>query len=30
VAARRWQVALLTLSVVAGFWGRYWANQLGW
>ena len=29
-SARRWQVALLALSVVAGFWGRYWANQLGW
>lgn len=29
-AGRGWQVSLLTVSVVAGFWGRYWANQLGW
>jgi len=28
--AKRWQVALVVLSVVAGFWGRYWANQFGW
>jgi hypothetical protein len=29
-SGRRWQIALVVLSVVAGFWGRYWANQLGW
>jgi len=27
---RRWQIGLVVLSVVAGFWGRYWANQFGW
>jgi hypothetical protein len=29
-AARRWQIGLVALSIVAGFWGRYWANQFGW
>jgi hypothetical protein len=27
---RRWQIALVVVSVIAGFWGRYWANQFGW
>jgi hypothetical protein len=27
---RRWQIALVTISIIAGFWGRYWANQFGW
>ena len=30
LSGRRWQFALVLLSVVAGFWGRHWANQLGW
>ncbi|MGH9199156.1 MAG: hypothetical protein ACRD1T_25925, partial [Acidimicrobiia bacterium] len=29
-SGRRWQIALVALSVVAGLWGRYWANQLVW
>jgi hypothetical protein len=29
-SGRRWQIALVVLSVVAGLWGRYWANQFGW
>jgi hypothetical protein len=29
-SARRLQVALVAISVLAGFWGRYWANYLGW
>jgi hypothetical protein len=29
-AARRWQIGLVALSIVAGFWGRYWANQFVW
>lgn len=28
--SRRMQVFLVALSVVAGFWGRYWGNELGW
>jgi len=28
--ARRLQVALVAVAIVAGFWGRHWANQLGW
>ncbi len=28
--ARRMQVLLVAASILAGFWGRYWANQLGW
>jgi len=27
---RRLQVLLVGLSIVAGFWGRYWANQFAW
>ncbi|HLE82158.1 MAG TPA: hypothetical protein VJA25_12800, partial [Dehalococcoidia bacterium] len=28
--ARRLQVALVAVAIVAGFWGRHWANELGW
>ena len=28
--ARRLQITLVAVAIVAGFWGRYWANQLGW
>lgn len=28
--ARRMQLLLVAIAIVAGFWGRYWANQLGW
>ena len=28
--SRRWQIALVAVAVLAGFWGRYWANKLGW
>ena len=27
---RRVQFCLVGIAVVAGFWGRYWANQFGW
>jgi hypothetical protein len=27
---RRMQVLLVAIAILAGFWGRYWANQLGW
>ncbi len=28
--ARRIQVLLVAIAIVAGFWGRYWAHELGW
>ncbi len=28
--SRRIQLALVAISVVAGFWGRHWANANGW
>lgn len=28
--ARRLQLFLVAVAILAGFWGRYWANQLGW
>ncbi len=28
--ARRIQVLLVVIAIVAGFWGRYWGNELGW
>ncbi len=28
--ATKWKVALVAVSVIAGFWGRYWGTQLGW
>jgi hypothetical protein len=28
--ARRLQITLVAVAIVAGFWGRYWATQLGW
>ncbi|MBI2913711.1 MAG: hypothetical protein HYY03_07315 [Chloroflexi bacterium] len=28
--ARRLQLVLVAVAIVAGFWGRYWANQFGW
>jgi Integrase core domain len=28
--SRRMQLFLVAVSIVAGFWGRYWANRLGW
>ncbi len=28
--ARRLQLLLVVLSMAAGFWGRYWGNELGW
>jgi hypothetical protein len=27
---RRIQVLLVAVAILAGFWGRYWANELGW
>ena len=27
---RRLQFGVVAVSVVAGFWGRYWGNQFGW
>ncbi|HLC29411.1 MAG TPA: hypothetical protein VJM51_01350 [Dehalococcoidia bacterium] len=29
-AGTRWMVALVAVSVLAGFWGRYWGSKLGW
>jgi len=29
-AGRRMQVTLVAVSIVAGFWGRYWATKFGW
>jgi hypothetical protein len=29
-SARTIQVLLVAIAIVAGFWGRHWATQLGW
>jgi hypothetical protein len=29
-AARRLQIFLVGMSILAGLWGRYWGTQLGW
>ncbi len=29
-AARRLQILLVGMSILAGLWGRYWGSQLGW
>ncbi len=29
-AGKRMQVMLVAVSIVAGFWGRYWATKFGW
>jgi hypothetical protein len=26
----RMKILLVGIAILAGFWGRYWANELGW
>jgi uncharacterized membrane protein len=28
--ATKVKIAMVTIAIVAGFWGRHWATQFGW